>query len=457
MVKKKFKLSFIFLIVFIFGISLENSAFYNNNKSEESSDYNFPPNNIHTSSSNNPPNKHFFQYYKEIIIDRNLVSGTGSHKNFPVLISILDSDLHDDVQSNGNDIAFANDTAWLDHEIELFDQAYNSTHAQLIAWVRIPNLLTSIDTIIRMYYGNSTMSSQENPQGVWNSNYMGVWHLNETSGNAQDSTSYNIEGTPSVGVTQGSSGQIDGCYEFGGIVNEDGVGMGNPVDGHLDFGTGSLTLSSWMAIDGIAANNQMVVFKGGHASDKAGYQFQISDIALELNFRISDGSTLIGTTFKTLSASKWYYVVGVVDKTNAKLRMYIDGSEFNNQDITGLGSIDSTYDFYSSRDWRPAYGKLDEVRVSNGAYSASWIATEFNNQNDPTSFYSIGKEYTVSGNPPNGHYFTYYKEITIDHTMVSGSHDLFNFPLLISTFDEDLQNKAQIDGDDIAFAYNGAW
>ena len=38
-------------------------------------------------SSNGPTNKHFFKYYKGIRIDHNKVSGTGSHKNFPVLIS----------------------------------------------------------------------------------------------------------------------------------------------------------------------------------------------------------------------------------------------------------------------------------------------------------------------------------------------------------------------------------
>ncbi|MDX1799197.1 MAG: hypothetical protein R3255_11155, partial [Candidatus Lokiarchaeia archaeon] len=67
------------------------------------------PNSLIYTSSSGPPNKHFFQYYKTITIDHNQVSGTGSHKNFPVLISLLDSDLKDGVQPTGNDIAFAND------------------------------------------------------------------------------------------------------------------------------------------------------------------------------------------------------------------------------------------------------------------------------------------------------------------------------------------------------------
>ena len=98
-------------------------------------------------SSNNPPNQKDFKFYKEITIDHTRIIGTSSHVNFPMLISIFDSDLHDNVQPDGDDIAFTNGITWLDHEIELFNQTYNSTHAQLIAWVRIPSLAPSTDTV----------------------------------------------------------------------------------------------------------------------------------------------------------------------------------------------------------------------------------------------------------------------------------------------------------------------
>ena len=46
-----------------------------------------------------------FTYYKVITIDNTKVSGSNNLTNFPLLISIFDSDLHDDVQSDGDDIA----------------------------------------------------------------------------------------------------------------------------------------------------------------------------------------------------------------------------------------------------------------------------------------------------------------------------------------------------------------
>jgi uncharacterized protein (DUF2236 family) len=35
------------------------------------------------------------------------------------------------------------------------------------------------------------------------------------------------------------------------------------------------------------------------------------------------------------------------------------------------------------------HGMLDEVHISNVARSADWIATEYNSQNSPSTFYSI--------------------------------------------------------------------
>ena len=162
-----------------------------------------------------------FNYYKEITIDSTKVNGSSPHINFPVLISIFDSDLHYDVQQDGDDIAFYNGTEWLDYELELFNQNYNSSHAQLVAWVRIPSLSTSIDTNITMYYGNSTMEAQENPSGVWDSNYKGIWHLSEDpTGTIYDSSFNGNNGTSAGTWTSGDQlpGPIDGSLNFDSSV-----------------------------------------------------------------------------------------------------------------------------------------------------------------------------------------------------------------------------------------------
>ncbi|MHA2282402.1 MAG: DUF2341 domain-containing protein [Promethearchaeota archaeon] len=411
------------------------------------------------SVSNHPPDAQHFTYYKEIIIDRTMVSGPDDLLNFPVLLSNFDEHLHDNVQADGDDIAFSYSISWLDHEIELFDQAYNSTHAQLVAWVRIPSLSTSVDTVIRMYYGNSTMVNRENPSGVW-IDYKGVWHFAESSGDAKDSTLYDVNGT-TTDINYQEEGNIGYCFNWTDGQSSQ-VNYGNPVDNHLDFGTGNLTMSLWVNLDQDVDNFQWIISKGRRWSGDPGYGI-LSDITptSRWRFNIGDNSGVFQTAGDTIiDTDEWHYVVGKIDRFSDLMYVYQDaGNAEDSQDISLMGSIDSDIDLVQP--FNPSSygfdGLLDEFRLTDICRSEGWINTEYNNQYDPTSFYSISKEYTMSGNPPNQEYFTYYKEIIIDHSMVSGSEDLINFPFLISTFDEDLANKAQEDGDDIAFAYHGAW
>ncbi|MHA2005391.1 MAG: hypothetical protein ACW960_15075, partial [Candidatus Thorarchaeota archaeon] len=110
-----------------------------------------------------------FTYKRDIVVDSTKVDADLT--DFPMLIDIYDTDLK--------------------NEIELFDQSFNSTHAHLVAWVKT-DLSSTVDTNVTMHYGNPQAPNQENPNGVWNQNYMGVWHLGETAGGSgafKDSTS----------------------------------------------------------------------------------------------------------------------------------------------------------------------------------------------------------------------------------------------------------------------------
>jgi biopolymer transport protein ExbB len=77
--------------------------------------------------------------------------------------------------------------------------------------------------------------------------------------------------------------------------------------------------------------------------------------------------------------------------------LYVDGvqqtSTFS-QPITDSGvdfDIGRSYPNYDGFWWN---GHVDEVRVSDSGRSSAWIATEYNNQNSPTTFYSLGPETT---------------------------------------------------------------
>ncbi|MHA2120211.1 MAG: LamG-like jellyroll fold domain-containing protein, partial [Promethearchaeota archaeon] len=405
-----------------------------------------------------------FQYFKEITIDHTQVFGTNDHIYFPILVSIFDADLHDNVQSDGDDIAFNNGTSWLFHEIELFNQNYNSTHAQLIAWVCVPILSPSTDTIIRMYYGNSTMDPQQNPQGVWKSNYAGIWHLSENSGDSLDSTIYSTEGTLSGEVTQDVSGQINTAYDFEG--NNDWVNYGDPSDGHLDFGaTDDFCISFWVYIDVVLPIAFLVTKRSGVGSGDYGFAPAMTTGSY-LRFEVADGSdefSIHGDSI--LSTSTWHYVAIVWDDDSLSgTTIYLDGSDDKRTTSGTLSNIDSletssdlvfgasdtgNYDFN---------GRLDEVRISPFTRSADWIKTEYYNQKDPNGFYSIGDANQVNEDAPSdASDFIHYKVITIDSSLIYGSGFHSNFPLLFSIFDSDLHTDVQADGDDIAFSLGSTW
>jgi hypothetical protein len=65
--------------------------------------------------------------------------------------------------------------------------------------VNITHLSSTSDTILYLYYGNSTCSSQQNVAGTWNNGFKAVYHLKEswstTTGYFKDSTTNHQDGT----------------------------------------------------------------------------------------------------------------------------------------------------------------------------------------------------------------------------------------------------------------------
>jgi len=354
------------------------------------------------SSSYGPPDKLFFKYSKAITINNSSVSGIGTHKDFPVLISILDSDLHDDVQSNGNDIAFSNDTAWLDHEIELFNQAYNGTHAQLVAWVRIPSLSTSVDTVIRMYYGNSTMSSQQNPSGVW-LNYEAVYHLNQdpSSQNILDSTSNSFDLTPGSGFT--SDNLVNGT--FGKAIDFESVSTQYlEIASGFSGPTSSFTIEMWFLPN--LRNAQQEIFEANGGSANSPQIRYTSGNSLRAHIDANSGHQFGPDTSYTSWSNQWYHFVLHWDGSTGKINYFINNNLDSNSQTnpswagthkswTGF-SIGTDYGTYND-----AFdGIIEEIKISAGIHSNDWISTEFSNQNDPLSFFSIGSEEELDFTPP---------------------------------------------------------
>ena len=60
--------------------------------------------------------------------------------------------------------------------------------------------------MIYVYYGNGAAANQQNPAGVWDSNYEGVWHFpNGTTLSANDSTANGNNASALNGTAAGAA------------------------------------------------------------------------------------------------------------------------------------------------------------------------------------------------------------------------------------------------------------
>ncbi|MHA2374213.1 MAG: DUF2341 domain-containing protein, partial [Candidatus Thorarchaeota archaeon] len=371
-----------------------------------------------------------FSYKKDIVIDNTKVDADLT--DFPLLIDIYDSDLKADVQSSGDDIIFRSGELSLSHEIELFDQNHNSTHAHLVAWVKT-DLSSTVDTTITMHYGNAQAPNQEDPNGVWNADYWGVWHLGEASGNAIDSTTGGPDGAPTGGPTQGITGRLGYGYDFDGTDDYIALQSSNTQS------TG--TYSFWVYPVGFPPGpNSEVNFMGADA-----YLNRFSYYNTRIRIETATDAEYFDFMSSSIVADAWQHVVFVRSGDFGDL--YINGVWIQQDETVGantltVDSIAGTTDLD-----RMVNGSMDEVRISTTALSADWITAEYRNQNDPASFFTVGPEVGSAG--PESSEYAFKKDITIDNTKVNT--DLNEFPLLIDIYDTDLKTDVQSDGDDIVF------
>ncbi|MBW2059142.1 MAG: DUF2341 domain-containing protein [Deltaproteobacteria bacterium] len=346
-----------------------------------------------------------FSKYKKITIQASKVDADLSY--FPVMIKLTGTDFTDlegDVTDpDGDDIVFraSNMKTPLPHEIEVYDETNNI----LVAWVKVTSLSSTSNTDIYMFYGNSCITSPtELPGDVWNcdpsnanDDYVSVWHLNDTptgsSNDIQDSTSNsNDETSGNMDSSNQVSGKIDGSLDFNGsdeYAYDSDTGSGSQTP------STAITVSLWIKPDAIKAGYPFGT--GLNSGNNQGVDVATTSGGVMM-FEIGNGST-----FQTLDSSgsystSWIYVVVTWDGSTMKI--YLDGSQDSNTaSLSGSISYDQWEGTSIGRGWNNGGhfdGTIDELRISDSARSADWISTEYNNQSDPSTFYTVGSEQSAT-------------------------------------------------------------
>ena len=318
---------------------------------------------------------------------------TGTHANFPVLVSVTRDFLRgtaaggDVEHPMGFDIGFFADAAAtqrLAHEVEV----YTPATGELVAWVKVPSL--SAATTIFLRYGDPAITaSTEDRPAVWSEGYAGVWHLSSF-----DDASNQNPGT-NVATAAQPTGQIAAARTFNG----GGTAITAASSASLtDVFAGGGTMEAWIFVVG-AGGSQF-----GRLFDK-----DTSTLVVGLCDARVPGGFLVGHTFG-LSAGNWCTLTNTVPRNEwvHVAVVYNDNSSANNPAIFINGTSRTVVELDTpsggpvgdgntplvignrTGGGRGFNGHIDEARISLVARDADWIASSHENQARPNDFLTIG-------------------------------------------------------------------
>lgn len=336
-----------------------------------------------------------YDYKRNITLGLNSTVVSGPHSNFPVLIA-ESGDYLKTVTNGGRirhdygyDIIFTSDATGqniLDHEIE----NYSSSTGEFIAWVEVPTL--SSNTSIYMFYGNNNIvTSQERPTGVWGTSHKFVSHMNNRHSSVlspADSTIYKNH-LSNFGDAVRSNGKIGYDFDFDGT----GDYVYGAHNEDLAIST-AYTWSSWVRIDGAGSTAINGLFSKTGASNS--FRF-MAGTANPAYFRIQMFDSLGVNNFDQNTSffthGQWTKVDVTFDKPN--VIVYKNGQQLITYSWNyNLVNPASGYFFGGTIQSNMYYlnGHMDEIKLANVARSAGWVATNYNNENATSTFYSIAAE-----------------------------------------------------------------
>jgi len=352
-----------------------------------------------------------YSYGKTITIQGSKISGTVT--NFPVLISFTDNNLR--TTSNGGhvrnasgyDIAFTlpDCSTILPMQIE----KYTASTGELVAWVKLPTLISGSNQMIYMFYGKSGITTDPSSTSVWDANYMGVYHFNNSI-NDGTSNSRNLTepGASTTNLTTGS--KIGDCRRLANgptfIASNSGSLQYLKIPNNTFSAVTNFTFEGWVYLETLTTSWERIFDFGRNTTFNmflcpsiGGNGIKRFAITINGNSAGSEQQISSGTSSGT---GAWHHFAVTIDANNTTGTLYYDGAaDANNTSMTYTPSILGTdnSDYFGRSQYgsdEGLYGNIDEFRISNTNRSAGWIATSYNNQNSPSTFYTVSSE-TAAG------------------------------------------------------------
>lgn len=347
-----------------------------------------------------------WNYSQRIILNTTSFSGAGISGvlfSFPVLIRLNSGNFRyfSQTSARGADIRFSKpDGTHLPYQIDRWiDNTGNNDTAEI--WVRVDTISgNSISQCIVMHWGNSTARDSSNSGKVFGTKdqFMGVWHMNDSSGPLIDATTNKYHAIRNGNITRSA-----GNTGYGQLF--DGNGDYGEAGDVLNMGTTDLTISAWVKRTTLNTWQTLVTKStGGDPSSSYGWH-----LCFNGNNRLSfyaasggsswgnEGSFNLTSSGSVADSTGWHHVAVVIDRSgNDACKMYIDGSESTGTilgDVTSLGDVSNSVNFRIGAESDDEFflrGYIDEITIANSLRSAGWIKLCYENQKPSQTLVTTG-------------------------------------------------------------------
>ncbi len=323
-------------------------------------------------------------------------------KDFPALVRLstsLNSFDYSKCGSNGSDLRFSDaDGNLIPCEIDTWDASGTS-----LVWVKVPNLTRL--TVVYGHYGCATPDAMD-PNDVWDDDYVGVWHLGESSLPLKESSGVSTDFTRATGSFESNpSAHFAAPAVIGGGFKLNGGAANSAVFAADDpdlTGFQNLTMEFWVRQDAIFSNYPMSLL-GKAATGSSDYSYR-SYVAkntqnLEMLFSYNGTSGTLTYNWAFPALNTWYYYAFAYDHATHTRHIRRDGGAIGSYDTQTFGGpiFDSSAEFSlggAISGTTPFKGQLDELRISKIARSPAWLKATYDTvHNASFATYGAGNDW----------------------------------------------------------------
>jgi len=312
---------------------------------------------------------------------------SSSVTNFPVLIRISNT-IRNTLQAGRADIRFTDrdQVSWLPYEIEI------GASGELYAWVLVPQVdgNSSSDSIVLHYNDkvDGSVPDRQDPPRVW-VDYAGVWHFDEASGNALDSTAYQNNGTQTGTVSRVSYGVGRGA-EFNSTTENFTV----PYDISMNVSGRAWSVLAWQnysSCNAWASSGVNLVNRGTSGNFwQLESAYTVTFVTLYQAPKAYIGSDTLGgggVITWVGGGCESHLALTYDPSVTTKSRMYTNATDTGTSNTAQ--TVEALQTMVMGNTGTSNDTQLDEVRLGRMAFSADYIKLSYENQGS-TSLVSPG-------------------------------------------------------------------